>query len=106
MGAAIAAGMGATEALVEWEMYGPGTALRFCGYRHDTGFLMTVRHDETTVFSDVAADAGTLLRKSTEMREQLQRLGYATRPLASALRGGVCWGPAAPLGSSLVAALR
>lgn len=92
--------------VMEWEMYGAGTALAFRGFRNEEGFAMTVERDQTTVLSAQAPDADTLLRQSSKLREHLHQLGYATRPLGSTFQGGVCWGPAAPLGTSLIDALR
>jgi hypothetical protein len=58
--------------------------------------------------SDTAADAGTLLQKSEQLRRAFEHLGYMTRPGAqreSRLAGGVCWGPGAPVRPSVLLAL-
>lgn len=91
---------------MQWEMYGAGTELAFRGFRQDDGYGLTIVRDEMTVLSAHAPDADALFRQSAKLREHLHRLGYATQPLVHAAHGGVCWGPAAPLGTSLIDALR
>ena len=97
-----------TEQVLRWELYGRGTALEFLAVRGAGGFELLIKRDDDVVLSTRAADADTVLRKSSELRERLQQLGFEAKPTAlrtSHLSGGVCWGPAAPIQSSIVDAL-
>ena len=91
--------------LMQWEMYAAGTTLQFRGLRDDGGFGIEVSRDDMTVFVAGAESLDGVLHYSTELRDRLQLRGYAVRPLASRvaqLTAGPCWGPAAPLDSSLL----
>jgi hypothetical protein len=95
--------------VVEWEMYGPGSIIRFCGHRDGNAFELRVMRDDTTVVTAAATSAESLLRTSTQLRDHLHQHGYAVRPLASRasqLSAGPCWGPAAPLDSALLQSIR
>jgi hypothetical protein len=95
--------------VMQWEMYGPGSRIQFCGHREGPGFGLRVMRDDTTVLAVDAPNVDTLLRCSSQLRGHLQQLGYAVRPLparSSQLTGGVCWGPAAPLNSGLLDSVR
>lgn len=99
-------GMTQTSAL-QWEMYGPGTAVEFFALRDDEGFGLQVSCAGEMLLSDLAPDVPTLFRKSSQIRSQLAKLGFAgmpSSPGAPDLDGGVCWGPAS-LQSSLTEAL-
>lgn len=94
---------------MQWEMYGPGSTIEFHGLRNEDGYGLRVTRDHATLFVAAAASAASLLQRSGELRGRLQQLGYAVRPLAgrtAQMRGGVCWGPAAPLSPSFVHANR
>jgi hypothetical protein len=94
--------------MMHWEMYGPGTAIAFSAVADGRGIRVTLQRDETPILSGAAADTTMLLRVSQQLRAQLTGLGYASKPPAdrvSALEGGPCWGPAAPLHSSLIESL-
>lgn len=91
---------------MQWEMYGAGTELTFRGFRSDGGYELAIVRDDTTVFSTRVADVSDLLRQSSQLRDHLHTVGYSTQPRASAMVGGICWGPAAPLGTSLIDALK
>lgn len=95
-----------SNALLHWEMFGPGTSLICLGTRTGDAFELTVSRGGTSVATTTAADLATLLRRSSAIRESLQQQGYATGPLNTVLGGGLCWGPEAPLGTSFVAALQ
>ena len=102
---ALPRGMQAPNPIMQWEMYGPGTAIAFCAVAEDSGIRVTVERDHTPLLTAAAADTTMLLRVSQELRAQLMGLGYLSKPPAdrrSALEGGPCWGPAAPLQSSLI----
>ena len=97
-----------TQHALQWEMYGRGTAVEFQALRAPSGFELLVRRDNDVLLRTLAADAHAVLRKSSDLRSRLQELGFAAKPTAprtSHLTGGVCWGPAAPLQSSIVDAL-
>ena len=94
-----------TQNALQWEMYGRGTAVEFQAFRAPGGFKLLVRRDHDVLLTTEAPDAQVVLRKSSELRGRLQELGFLTKPTAtrtSHLGGGVCWGPAAPLHSSIV----
>ena len=91
--------------MMQWEMYAPGTAIAFCAFAEERGIRVTLQRDSTPILSGAAADTTLLLRLSQKLRAQLQELGYVATPptgARSALEGGPCWGPAAPLQSSLI----
>lgn len=95
--------------VLQWDMYGPGTTVAFRSRRDDRRFGLQVKRGDELLVSDVAEDGPALLRKSSELRRHLERLGFAPIPAddrSSHLSGGVCWGPASPLHSSLLDALR
>lgn len=97
-----------TQNALQWEMYGSGTAVEFQALRGTTGFELLVRRDNDVLLTTQAPDAHAVLRKSSELRGRLQELGFQPKPTAartSHLTGGVCWGPAAPIQSSIVDAL-
>jgi hypothetical protein len=100
--------MQALDPIMQWEMYAPGTAIAFSAVPEGQGIRVTLERDNAAILSGAAADTTMLLRVSQELRAQLQGLGYvAKRPAdrLSALEGGPCWGPAAPLQSSLIETL-
>ena len=91
--------------MMQWEMYAPGTAIAFSAVDDGSGIRVMLQRDHTPILSGAAADTTTLLRVSQELRAQLMGLGYVSKPPAdrsSVLEGGPCWGPAAPLQSSLI----
>lgn len=93
---------------MHWQMYHRGSVVEFRAVREPFGCELQIVRDEQVLATDIAPDTATLLRKSSELRERLQQLGFAVKPdplRASQLVGGPCWGPAAPLQSSLVEAL-
>ena len=97
-----------TTQVLQWEMYGRGTAVAFSAYREESGFEIVLRRDDELLVTTRVAESQALLKQSSDLREYLQRLGFAPKPSeprASHLTGGVCWGPAAPLQSSIVSAL-
>jgi hypothetical protein len=97
--------MQALNPMMQWEMYAPGTAIAFSAVADGSGIRVMLQRDEMEILSGAAADTTMLLRVSQELRAQLMGLGYVSKPLAeraSALEGGPCWGPAAPLHSSLI----
>ena len=95
--------------VMQWEMYGPGSTIEFCGVQRQDGYGIRVMRDRVPVLMAEAENIEGLLRRSSQLREHLQQVGYAVRPLASRASqfgGGLCWGPAAPLDSSLLQSLR
>jgi hypothetical protein len=100
--------MQALNPMMQWEMYAPGTAIAFSAVAEDSGIRVTLERDNERLLTGAASDTATLLRVSQELRAQLRGLGYVAKPPAdrgSALEGGPCWGPAAPLQSSLIETL-
>jgi hypothetical protein len=98
----------ATSNVFEWGMHAPGTSLQFAARRNENAYEVVIQHDETVVMTYRVPDGGTVLRKSQELRSQLQRLGYSPKPRAlrePAFSGGPCWGPAQPLESSILQVL-
>lgn len=97
-----------SEHVLQWEMHASGTHISFIAQRSEQGYGLLVKRDDAVVMSDIASDGTVLLRKSQELRARLHEIGYAPKPPAartSQLVGGICWGPAAPLNLSIVAAL-
>ena len=93
--------------VLDWQMYGPHTALAFSASLDANGYRVTLTREETVLFSGALDDSATLFRVSADIRERLQQLGYRPHSLpqtAPVLAGGPCWGPAAPIHSSLVSA--
>lgn len=91
--------------VMQWEMYGPGSTIQFCGVRDAEGYGVRITRDETMLLAAGKASASTLLSYSTRLREHLQRHGYAVKPLAARdtqYPAGPCWGPATPLDASLL----
>jgi hypothetical protein len=100
--------MQALNTMMQWEMYAPGTAIAFSAVADDAGIRVTLQRDNENILTGAAADTTMLFRVSQELRAQLQGLGYVAKPPAgrmTALEGGPCWGPAAPLQSSLIETL-
>lgn len=92
---------------LQWEMYGPGTAVEFFALRDHDGYGLQVSCAGEMLLSDIVPDVPTLFRKSSEIRSQLAKLGFAGKPseaTAGDMGGGICWGPA-PLQSSIAEAL-
>ena len=97
-----------TECVLQWEMHGGGTLISFVAERVKEGYGVLVRRDNAVLMSDVAPSAEQLFRKSHDLRTALLDIGYMAKPPAvriAQLRGGVCWGPASPLGTLLINAL-
>jgi hypothetical protein len=95
--------------VMAWEMYGPGCSIQFSGHREGEAFGLRVTRDETTILAVAAPSVDSLLRCSTELRDQLYLLGFAAHPLTTRttqLTGGPCWGPAAPLNAGLLQSVR
>ena len=100
--------MQALNPMMQWEMYAPGTAIAFSAIAEETGIRVVLQRDNEQILTGAAADTTMLLRVSQQLRAQLQGLGYVSKPPAerlSVLEGGPCWGPAAPLQSSLIETL-
>jgi hypothetical protein len=94
-----------TDHVLEWDMHAPGTSLHFAARRAADAYEVVINKDDAVLMTYDVADGGSLLRKSHEMRQQLQRLGYSTTPMpvrAPHASGGICWGPAQPLESSVM----
>lgn len=94
---------------LQWTMYAPGSIVAFCATNEETGFRVVLERDDEPVITSVADDSSTLLRMSNALRARLQDLGFAATPKSCALgilAGGPCWGPGAPLASSLIESIR
>jgi hypothetical protein len=99
----------ATPPVMQWEMYGASSIIEFRGLQDNDGYGFCVTRDEVTVLVAEAKGIEGLLRRSSQLREHLQQVGYSCRPLASRASqfgGGVCWGPAAPLDSAMLQSLQ
>jgi hypothetical protein len=91
--------------VMQWEMYGPGSIIQFCGVRSEDGYGVRISRDDTAVFAADAASGASVMTYSTQLREHLQGRGFSPKPLAARspqMAGGPCWGPAAPLDASLL----
>lgn len=93
--------------VLHWNMYGPGTEFAFFAEVARDGYRVTLARDRSPIVIGNASDSATLFRISQDLRSQLQRLGYEALPQrASVLAGGgLCWGPGAPVHSSLLDSL-
>jgi hypothetical protein len=94
--------------VLEWEMHARGTRLDFVARRFANAYEVVIRKDDHVVITEALHDMSAVLRKSLELRQQLQRLGYSGRPPAPRepqFAGGVSWGPAQSLDSSVAQAL-
>lgn len=93
--------------VLQWEMYGLGSAVQFSALRDEEGYGLVVKRDKKLLVRCAVSDVSGMLLKSSHLREHLQKLGFATMPTESydsELGGGLTWGPAAPLDSSVVQA--
>ena len=93
--------------MFQWQMYGPGSAVEFSASRNEAGYGLVVTRNQELLVSCAVSDVPAMFLKSSHLREHLQRLGFAATPAGefeSQLGGGVSWGPASPLDSSVVAA--
>ena len=93
--------------VLQWNMYGPGTEFAFFAEVARDGYRVTLARDRAPIVIGRASDNAMLFRISQDLRSQLQRLGYEALPQrASVLAGGgLCWGPGAPVHSSLLDSL-
>jgi hypothetical protein len=91
---------------LQWDMYGRGSTVAFNAHRVAGGYDMTVTRDAQLLIRAHADNQATLLMRSSALRERLQSIGFVPQPDAQATQvgGGLCWGPAAPIESSLVEA--
>ncbi len=94
--------------VLQWEMYGLGSAVEFSALRNDEGYGLVVKRNKTLLVSCDVSDVSGMLLKSSHLREHLQKLGF--EPLTAdnynvQLSGGLTWGAAMPLDSSVVQAL-
>ena len=91
--------------VLEWEMHGPSGDVRFHAAREGEGYSVVVEKDGAMALTGMAPDGVTLLRRSHQLREALQGLGYAPlRP--PQLAGGVSRGAREALPLSLISILR
>jgi hypothetical protein len=90
---------------LSWSLYRPGSEVTFRSLVVGQGFSIVVTRDGTALVNEETSDAGSLLRRSSELRESFQRLGYTAVPHEedAALIAGPCWGPATPLSASAIA---
>jgi hypothetical protein len=88
-----------------WSLYRPGSEIAFrAGVAHQ-GYAIAVSRDGIDLVNEQMRDARSLLRRSSELRESFQRLGYTAIPHEedAALVAGPCWGPGTPLPASAIA---
>lgn len=91
--------------ILSWSLYRPGSEVAFrAGVAHG-GYAIAVSRDGIDLVNEQTCDAASLLRRSSELREAFQRLGYTPTPQEedAALVAGPCWGPATPLSASITA---
>jgi hypothetical protein len=88
-----------------WNLYRPGSEVGFRAEVTDQGYTVAMTRDGVVLVNEQACDTGSLLRRSTELREAFQRLGYTTFPYEedAALLAGPCWGPGTPLPAGAIA---
>ena len=67
--------------VLEWEMHGLATEVRFCAARAEEGFHVTVEKDGAVALTGLAADGAALLQRSQALRSELRRMGYSPKPL-------------------------
>lgn len=90
---------------LSWSLFSPGSEVAFrAGVAHG-GYAIAVSRDGIELVNEQTCDAASLLRRSSELRERFQRLGYTTIPQEqdAALVAGPCWGPGTPLPASVIA---
>jgi hypothetical protein len=88
-----------------WSLYRPGSEVAFRAGIAPGGFALSVSRDGIELVNEQTCDAGSLLRRSSELRASFQNLGYTTTPHEedAALVAGPCWGPGTPLPASAIA---
>jgi hypothetical protein len=90
-------------------MHGGDTFVSFRARRSEQGYALVVtRDDDTLLLCDAAVDGAALFQKSQDLRAAFREMGYMPKPgaRASHLRGGPCWGPAAPVTPRVLTALK
>jgi hypothetical protein len=90
---------------LSWSLYRPGSEVVFRSRVVRQGFSIVVTRDGNCLVNEETPDAVSLLRRSSELRESFQRLGYSPLPHEedAALLAGPCWGPGTPLSASAIA---
>jgi hypothetical protein len=88
-----------------WSLYRPGSEVAFRARVAREGYAMAVSRDGVELVNEQTCDAGSLLRRSSELRASFQSLGYTALPHDedAALVAGPCWGPGTPLPASAIA---
>jgi hypothetical protein len=87
-----------------WSLYLPGSEVAFRAEVVHGGYSIAVSRDGRELVNEQACDTSSLLRRSSELREQFERLGYSALPHDedAALAAGPCWGPGTPLPASAI----
>jgi len=88
-----------------WSLYRPGSEVEFRADVALGGYSIAVSRDGRELVNEQTCDTSSLLRRSSELRESFERLGYTTLPQEedAALVAGPCWGPGTPLPASAIA---
>jgi hypothetical protein len=89
---------------MSWSLYRPGSEVLFRAGIANHGYAISVTRDGIALVNEETCDAGSLLRRSAELRESFQRIGYTPLPQEedAALVAGPCWGPGTPLPASAI----
>ena len=65
---------------LSWSLYRPGSEVTFrAGVAHG-GYAIAVSRDGRELVTEQTCDASSLLRRSSELRESFERLGYTALP--------------------------
>jgi hypothetical protein len=89
---------------LSWSLNRPGSEVVFKAKVALGGYSITVSRDGVELVNEQTCDAASLMRRSSELREGFQRLGYTAlaQEEDAALVAGPCWGPGAPLPASVI----
>jgi len=89
-----------------WSLHRPGSEVEFRAAVARGGYAITVSRDGVDLVNEQTCDVGSLMRRSSELRESFKRSGYTALPQEdeAALLAGPCWGPGTPLPASTIAA--
>jgi hypothetical protein len=91
--------------ILSWSLYRDGSEVAFRAGVSPSGYAIAVTRDGITLLNEQTCDGNSLLRRSMELRESLQALGYTAlhHDEDAALLAGPCWGPGTPLPASAIA---
>jgi hypothetical protein len=88
-----------------WSLYRPGSEVAFRAAAAHGGYSIAVSRDGKELVTEQMCDTASLLRRSSELRQSFERVGYTALPNEedAALLAGPCWGPGTPLPASAIA---